>query len=234
MKSCLPLDRRAFLTGSLLLAPALVLNAAAPEVVDWTLDRLDQIGGHPTTILGHPKVVTTELGKAVQFNGEDDALFIDVHPLAGVRLFTWEVIFRPDPTGHPEQRFIHYQERDPATGADTNSRMLFEIRIIGDRWCLDSFATKGDVGKTLIDRTKLHPTGQWQHAALVYDGTTLRNFVNGELQGEGDVKLEPQGPGHSSFGVRINKRDYFKGEIQRVRMTRHALPTDEFLKVKAG
>ncbi|HEV3198473.1 MAG TPA: hypothetical protein VGZ73_11210 [Bryobacteraceae bacterium] len=73
-------------------------------------DRLDQIGGHPTTILGHPRVIDTPGGKAVEFNGKDDALFVDVHPLAGAETFTWEVVFRPDPGGAPEQRFFHLQE----------------------------------------------------------------------------------------------------------------------------
>ena len=34
-----------------------------------------------------------------------------------------------------------------------------------------------------------------------------------ELQGEGSVQLVPQGPGHSSVGVRINLKDHFKGAI---------------------
>ena len=62
----------------------------------WTFDRLENIGGHKTTVLGQPKVVDSPLGKAVEFDGVDDALFIDNHPLAAARTFTWEAIFRPD------------------------------------------------------------------------------------------------------------------------------------------
>src|SRR6267378_6036748 len=108
------------------LAYALLSGAPGHEV--WTFDRLDKIGGHPTTILGHPSVIRTPLGKAVQFNGVDDALFVDSHPLAAAETFTWEVIFRPDRGGAPEQRFFHLQERDPKTGVDTENRLLFEIR----------------------------------------------------------------------------------------------------------
>ena len=61
----------------------------------WTFDRLDKIGGHLATALGHPRVIKTPLGKAVEFNGVDDALFIDDHPLAGAEAFTFEAIFRP-------------------------------------------------------------------------------------------------------------------------------------------
>jgi hypothetical protein len=63
-------------------------QSAAPASEVWILDRLDQIGGHPTTILGNPRVIDTPLGKAIEFDGVDDAIFLDVHPLAGAETFT--------------------------------------------------------------------------------------------------------------------------------------------------
>src|SRR5438445_12123608 len=66
------------------------------EGVMWTFDRLENIGGHRTTVLGQPKVIASPVGKAVEFDGVDDGLFIDNHPLAGAKTFTWEAIFRPD------------------------------------------------------------------------------------------------------------------------------------------
>lgn len=201
----------------------------------WRFDNLDRIGGHAVTVLGHPRLIDTPAGKAVQFNGVDDALFIDDHPLAGAQTFTWEVIFRPDTGGAPEQRFFHLQERDPATGKDTNGRMLFEIRVIGNRWCLDSFLGSDDAShsRTLIDRTKLHSLDAWHHAAAVYDGREFRNYVDGVEQEASAVPFNPQQPGHSSVGVRINKVYYFKGAIFEARMTRGALPPADFLKVNA-
>jgi len=205
--------------------------AAAPEdAVVWHFDRLDRIGGHATTLLGHPRVIQTPAGKAIQFNGVDDAIFLDVHPLAGAETFTWEVIFRPDLGGAPEQRFFHLQERDPKSGADTATRMLFEIRVIGDRWALDSFALSGKESLALLDRTKLHTLGAWHAVAAVYDGREFRNYVDGQLQGSGPLRLAPQGAGHTSIGVRINRVNYFKGAVLEARMTRRALAPPEFLK----
>jgi len=109
--------------------------AAAQEV--WTFDRLDKIGGHSATVIGHPRVIDTSLEKAIEFNGVDDGLFIDVHPLAGAQTFTWEAVFRPD-GGNAEQRWFHLEE-NPATGSDSDNRMLFEIRVVDGRWCLDAF-----------------------------------------------------------------------------------------------
>ena len=213
------------------LSLALLGAAAKTKAVVWTFDRLDKIGGHPTTVLGHPRVIKTPLGKAVEFNGVDDALFIDNHPLAGTEAYTWEVIFSPYKAGKPEQRFFHLAEQDPTTKADTNNRYLFEIRIIGDQWCLDSFVQSGKDSRALMDRAKLHPVDAWYAVQAVYDGSEFRNYVNGELQGKGPLHIAPQGPGHSSVGVRINKVDYFKGAVRQARFTPRALKPEEFLKV---
>lgn len=204
-------------------------GASLSESIVWSIDRIDEIGGHPVTVVGEPKVVDTPEGRAVEFDGVDDALFVDVHPLAGALEFTWEVVFRPDPGGAPAQRFFHLQERDPATGADTRTRMLFETRLDGNDWCLDSYARCSETSLTLIDRAKLHPLGRFYHIALTYDGKELRHYVDHVLQGTGAVSLTPQGQGRSSIGVRINRVDYFKGAIRLARFTRRALTPAEFL-----
>jgi hypothetical protein len=201
------------------------------EAEVWTFDRTDSIGGHPTTVLGHPHVIDSPLGKAVEFNGIDDALFIGEHPLAAVSAYTWEVIFRPDADGPPAQRFFHLQEQDPTTGKDTENRMLFEIRIVDGQWCLDSFATTAGQKLTLLNCKLLHPLGQWYRVTAVYDGKQLMNYVGDQLQGEGDLNLGPQLAGRSSAGARINKSYYFKGAILMARMTRRALPVEQFLKM---
>ena len=200
--------------------------AANPADKIWVFDRLDKIGGHAVKVEGHPKVVKTPIGKAIQFNGVDDALFLDVHPLAGAEQFTWEVIFMPDPDGKPEQRFFHFQE-DGST-----NRMLFETRVAAGQWCLDSFVQSSAGSKALMDRAKLHPAGAWYHVAAVYDGKEFRNYVNGLREGEAGVKLSPQSAGKTSVGVRINRVDYFKGKIRMARMTPRALTPAEFMPIK--
>jgi len=206
-----------------------IVGAEAAEV--WMFDQTSAIGGHATQALGQPVVIETPLGKAVQFNGVEDALFVAVHPLAGAETWTWEVIFRPDEDGAAAQRFFHLSVLDPATGKDVDDRLLFEIRIVKGQWCLDSFATAGGQSKTLLNCDKLHALGKWYRVTAVYDGATLRNYVGDELQGEGTVHLVPQRPGHSSVGVRINLKDHFKGAIYEARFTRRALTPDEFLKM---
>ncbi len=225
--------------ASVLVLPGAAQPGPAQEI--WRFDRTASLGGHPTKILGAPKVIDSEIGKAVAFNGVDDALFVGVHPLAGATTWTWEMIFKPDADGKPAQRIFHLQSVDPATGQDyPNERMLFEIRIVAGtdgkpaQWCLDSFATAGGQSRTLLNCDKLHPFGQWYRVTAVYDGKMLHNYVGDELQGEGALSLPPERPGRASIGTRIDLRDYYKGAIYQARFTRRALAPADFLKLPAA
>jgi hypothetical protein len=209
------------------LAAFYTVAAQSPATEVWTFDRLDRIGGHDTTVRGSPRVIETPIGKAIEFDGVDDALFVAVHPLAGARTFTWEAVFRPD-GGNTEQRWFHLQEDG------SENRMLFEIRVAGDRWFLDSFNQSASGAATLMNKSSLHPLGAWYHVAAVYDGKVFRNYVNRVQDGSAEVDLAPQGPGRTSIGVRINLVYYFKGAIHSARFTRHALSPADFLELPAA
>jgi 6-phosphogluconolactonase len=215
---------------------------AAAHQITWTFDRLDTIGGVKTTVEGHPRIIASPVGKAVEFDGVGDALLIEEHPLAGAETFTFEAIFRPD-GGANQQRWFHLAEIDPKTGLATsvektttepNSRLLFEIRVVnGNQWYLDAFMNGPGYNTALIVADKLHPIGRWYHVAQVYDGRWYRSYVNGELQGEAEVAFRPQGAGRASVGVRMNKVSYFRGAIAKARFTHSALPASAFMTVSA-
>ena len=64
------------------IALLVVCGAALPaaqggNAIVWTFDRLENIGGVKTTVEGNPKVVDTPLGKAIEFDGVDDAIWIE-------------------------------------------------------------------------------------------------------------------------------------------------------------
>ena len=204
-------------------APARSGNAPYPQAMTetWAFDRLDRIGGHVTTVLGSPRVIDASVGKAIEFDGIDDAILVGVHPLAGAATFTWEAIFRPD-GGARAQRWFHLQEDG------SQNRMLFEIRVAGDQWFLDAFAYSNGNEKALINKAALHAVGQWYHVAAVYDGTTYSNYVNGVKQLDFPIVLAPQQAGRTSIGVRVTLVDYFKGAIHSTRFTRRALTPAEF------
>lgn len=215
--------------GAALLTAVLVALTPSPRAQDmtevWTFDRLDRIGGQATTVLGSPRVIDAPVGKAIEFDGVDDAILVGVHPLAGAATFTWEAIFRPD-GGARAQRWFHLQEDG------TENRMLFEIRVAGAQWFLDAFAYSSGNEKALINRNAVHPVGEWFHVAAVYDGTTYSNYVNGVQQLAFPIALAPQKAGRASIGVRLTLVDYFKGAIHSSRFTRRALTPAQFTGVR--
>jgi len=154
----------------------------------------------------------------------DDGLFIDTHPLEGAETVTLEVVFRPDSGGPPEQRFFHLQ----VDGVD--DRFLVETRVDGDQWWLDTYMASGETDQTLIDPTKKHPLDQWYTAALVFDGSEVRHYVNGTLEFSAPISYYTHpGPGKTSVGVRINKVYWFKGAVREARFTRGVRQPGQFL-----
>jgi hypothetical protein len=219
----------------LLVILALAVPGRAQQTT-WRFDSLTSIANNPTTLIGAPTLIQTDLGKAVHFSSPTgttgDAIFLNINPLAGASAYTFEVIFRPSSAGLPEQRFFHLQE------SASQSRRMFELRIHDGKWCLDTVAftyipnEKTRSGVMLnCDADHLFPLDRWYAIAAIYDGKVLRAYVNGALQGEIAVDLLPLGPGRASVGTRIDQRNFFTGDIFLARFTNAALPIPELLKV---
>lgn len=233
MPDRLTLNRRTVLaTGTAGLMLPGCATARPQSVTDqkvWTFDRLSEIGGVLATAEGGTSLIDSPWGKAVKFDGVDDALFIEEHPLAGATTWTIEALFRPD-GGNFEQRFMHLAETETPVEGQTpvGTRFLFEIRVVENEWYLDAFTKGPTYNHTLIFPEKRFLVGQWFHVAQTYDGTTYRSFVDGVLQGEAPLAFTPQGPGRSSVGVRMNKVSWFNGAIREARFTPRGLTPDQF------
>jgi Concanavalin A-like lectin/glucanases superfamily len=234
----------AALSTAILLAGCSPAPQSSPSVGPaqklWRFDRLDNIGGLPVRAEGGPQLVRTGAGRAIAFDGVNDALFLPDHPLAGATTFSFEAIFRPD-GGAFEQRWFHLAQADPASPPRvyppvqaSGPRFLFEIRVVPGGWYLDAFTAGNGYKETLIVPEKLHPLGRWYRVAQTYDGHVYRSYVDGELQAEAPLAFAPQGPGYASVGTRINRRNYFHGAVYAARFTDRALSPREFMKLPAG
>ena len=190
----------------------------------WKLDNLNRIGGNRTTILGNPRIIKTASGKAIEFDGIDDGIFLDINPIEGFSSFTIEAIFRPDKGGLKEQRWFHI-EQDAF-----ESRALLETRLTEEEWFLDTFLKSGENRLPLLAENFKHKLGEWAHVALVYDGAEMRHYVNGKLELSGKMNFRAMSKGRISFGVRQNKVFWFKGAIRKVRFTNAAINLDRFMK----
>lgn len=225
-------NRRALLLGLAATATAAPAWPSTRQRV-WKFNSLRKIGGHPVRAGGAPRLIKDPIGPAVQFDGQDDVLFIDDHPLAGAATFTTELVFRPD-GGAFEQRLLHLEsdETPPAAPGKGNTRMLIEIRVVEASWYLDAFMIGTGYRATMMAPDKLFPTGRWYHAAATYDGQFFRSFVDGALQMEMATPFTPQGPGRASIGARMNQVTHFKGAIHQARFTHEALPAKRFSRLR--
>lgn len=199
---------------------------ALPKLSRWLVDNTSSIGGQVPIIVGAPKVKKTKIGKAVCFNGESDGLFFDVNPIAGMATMTVEVLFQPALGGAAEQRFVHMEETSPES-----YRAMVETRLVGSDFYLDTFLKSPAGNKTLVNAKATHALDAWYWAALVYDGTTMRHYINGVEDASDMVAFSALGPGKAALGVRLNKVSWFKGCIREALFTPKALSANELQKL---
>jgi len=115
----------------------------------WDISNLELIGGHSLTILGDPQVVATEIGDAVQFDGEGDRILVDFNPVMDAKEFTVELVFKPDACypDNTDPRFVHIQDPD-----DPDEK---RIMIIFGR---DSCAKPVTGARNVVSRVIARPT----------------------------------------------------------------------------
>jgi hypothetical protein len=198
-------------------------NSQSATSVDWKIDNLKLIGGKPLIVAGHPLIIPIGRDKAVQFNGVDDGLAVTTNAIAGASAFTIEAVFRPDAGGDKEQRWFHIQQDQ------SENRVLLETRLVGNQWFLDTYIRSGDQNRTLFAEDFKHPLGAWYHVALIYDGTEMRHYVDGQQEMAGPLTIAPLGQGLTSIGVRMNRMYWFKGAVSKARFTPRALTPKEFM-----
>jgi len=185
---------------------------ASSGSVVWNLDNLDDIGGCRTTVVGAPRIVSCDAGKAIEFDGKQDGLFIAVNPLKDLERFTLEVVFKPYEGGTKAQRFLH-------VGENHGDRVLLETREAGPGfWCLDVFLSSKNNSSTLLSRDRAHALGRWYRVACVFDGRNVASLVDDQLELTDSLVFTPLKSGLTSIGVRQNKVSWFKGAILRIKI----------------
>ena len=203
----------------------LKINAANPvKSYTWDINSLTSIGGHSVTKYGNPEVVSTDLGDAVQFDGDGDMLLVDNNPIEDATEFTVEMVFKPEGT--------YYEPRIIQIGTANLERAMMEIRINDGEWSLDGFLKTDSDSKTLLDETKRHTMNIWQHAAITYKNDTIKSYVNGVMQLKGPVTYSSHvlpTTGQTSLGAKITQVHWFEGKIRTIKVTHAALDPSEFI-----
>ena len=197
----------------------------------WDISNLEIIGGHAVTTLGDPQVVSTEIGDAVQFDGDGDRLLVDFNPVIDAKEFTVELVFKPDAC-YPDNtapRFVHIQDPDDPGG----KRVMIELRIDANNQCyMDGFMKTDSGSLALIDETLVHPTEVWQHVAITYKDSTLTTYFNGTRELSGTLhysKAIVNTLGKTSLGGRMNDVAFFSGLMKTLKVTHTCLEPEHFI-----
>jgi hypothetical protein len=191
-------------------------------VTEWIISDLTSKNNKGIQVKGNPIIINCKYGKAVEFNGSTDGIFLESMPLAGLEQFTVEAIFRLDSGGNFEQRFFH-------CGEVKGDRVLLETRSTQSGWYFDAFIKSGDKQKALIDSNILHPFNQWYHLAFVITKGKIETYIDGEKELESNLEILPIQKGRTSIGVRQNEQSWFKGAIYKIRISPETLTPDKFM-----
>ena len=201
----------------------ILMQSAKPfylkRTVVWKIQDTTLIGGMKPAVFGNPKLVRDKSVRALSFDGVDDGLIIPLNPLEGWNEFTIELLFKPDTSTSAQPRIVHIQD-------EAGTRCTVELRLTEKgKWYLDTFLKNGKTNKglTLSDSADQHLCDEWYWIALSYDGTKMCHYVNGVEEGEGTVALDQMIAGQTSIGVRLNKINWFKGQVREIRFHSAAL-----------
>ena len=160
--------------------------------------------GHDGQVFGKPKVVDGKFGKALSFSGAGDKIEIPHDNVFTTPTFTlmawvnvedlatgWRMIVGKD--AWPDRNYAMFVHRD-------NGRLhcAFGTPVLRDR---GNFNSKG----LIVD-------GTWHHVAFTYDKKVRRAYVDGELDTEVPLDIDPGTP---QIPVIIS-RPPFKGLIDEV------------------
>jgi hypothetical protein len=186
------------------------------KTITWQLHDPKRIGTFNPVVLGNPAAKDS----SIYFNGVSDGLVLPGIPVEGWPAFTIDILFKPDSDGPSAPRLIHIED-------SAKNRITLELRLTKNgQWYFDGFLKNGKTqkGLSLIDSTKLHPADSWHRAALVYDGKKMYTYIDGQKEGEGAPDFPPMTTGNTALGVRLNKKNWFKGQIREVRFYNAAIP----------
>lgn len=209
-------------------------RAAAPPpaglVGHWTFDEIEGASlrdlsphGNHATLVRSPDQVPGRLGKALAF-GSDRREFVRVPDSPSLSLtgpFTVAAWVKPAAWTGPAQRaVVEKWESSPGASRGYLLRMNVERRVR----CLVADES-GDVGPT--GATAL-PADAWTHIAGVYDGSSVRVYVNGRLDGSRRVSRVPaDGASPLTIGCAPPEGNRFEGAIDDVRIYSRALSDAE-------
>ncbi len=192
----------------------------------WSLDEEtikdhtveDVFGENDGTIKGDPQIVKGKFGEALKFDGEDDCVAIgNVPALAGEKVTITAWVCWEGGTG----------DYDPiVTQSDANWAGYYFYIYVSEY--PEHLAFWLDDTEALSSST--FPVDEWHFVAGTHDGTTLRVYIDGVLEGtEAKTGAGLSKTGYIGFDDYTPDPQYFKGIIDEVAIYDRVLSEDEII-----
>ncbi len=173
-------------------------------------------GNHGTCtncpIIGVPGIS----GSAIQFDGVDDT--VNLTPMFDpvTDTFSLSLWFLDNGANSATAQVLVMQ----TTGTGTTGRALLFLR--------PNNQLTTALGGTWVSASTNVSENVWHHAALTYDGGTVRFYLDGQLDGESDVTAEPA-DGMLQLGSNRGNQAFFAGVMDEVMVYNRALTEQEIL-----
>jgi hypothetical protein len=198
--------------------------------VDGTLHAGRYVTGTPFVSQPSP-----DLDHAIELNGRSAYVSIANAPALGLQTFTVETWFNrkgiSDTTdtgaGGITAIPLITKGRAEDDGSDRDINYFLGLRD-GDNRLVADFEDMTDGGNHPIVGTHTALPGAWNHAALTYDGTTLRLYLNGALDAELAVSATPRFDNVDALGIGSafdssgSPQGFFEGEMNEARLWNYA------------
>ncbi len=186
-------------------------------------DATDFIGGNNGVVHGGTVYGPGEVGQAFSFDGSSGYVEVPSNPnLKFTNAFTAEAWVNINTTSGTKTIVTK--------GLDAESPMDWLLTVNGGRLNADIYASGGWQGG---DFATTLAVGVWNHVAMVYDGTSLRGYVNGVLDGVMNIS----GPVRATdYALRIGayapvngtaSKNFFPGQIDELSVYNRALSSNE-------
>jgi hypothetical protein len=226
--------------GSLTKFDEVTITITAPPTADpsllgdWRMDAVaggttsDSSGaGRTATTVGAPSLTTGVNGQALSFN-KSNYLLVDnapaLNPSNQITIAAW---IKPTTSG---TQYVVRKGRQDATDG-------YELSLSSDGKIFVRFnqASSGDAFR--VNSTSKYPTNgsTWLHVAATYDGSTIKLYINGVLQGSKNATFQIAS---NSLPLAIGAQDDgyrgFAGAIDGVKLFNRALSAAEIVALKAN
>jgi hypothetical protein len=181
--------------------------------------------GNDGVINGDPEWVEGRFGKGLKFDGVDDYISVPDSDSLDINGDQITIVAWIKGGGWPAANHIVRKLHDQAQGT------IYLLRVQPDT--LRAYIAT-DVKRYQVNGATPLKTDKWYHAALVYDGSEIRVYLNGELDGSlpasGNIKT-------SNAELRIGRGDpagYFVGVIDDVAIFNVALDEEGIKEIMEG